>query len=197
MEVVVGSDGVARCEWASSADIMAPYHDTEWGFPVADDRHLFEKLCLESFQSGLAWITILRKRDAFRQVFYDFDPMQVAAMDEADILRLLDDSRIVRHRRKIESAINNAKRTLELQEEQSLASFVWQFEPSEPPGLATETKESRALAKELKTRGFTWVGPTNIHAFMQSMGLVNDHLVGCEYHEAATVARAAFEVPLV
>jgi DNA-3-methyladenine glycosylase I len=196
MDVIPGPDGLARCSWAGSAPEYVSYHDDEWGWPVGDDRRLFEKLCLESFQSGLAWITILRKRPAFREVFHDFDIQKVAAMTPAHVERLLADPRIVRHRGKIESAINNAARTLQLQDEVgSLAAFVWAFEPAQPSPMAAQTPESEALSKALKSRGFTWTGPTTAYAFMQAMGLVNDHLRQCHVWEKVEVARADFPRP--
>jgi DNA-3-methyladenine glycosylase I len=201
-----GEDGVVRCFWADSAPEYRAYHDTEWGFPVADDRRLFEKLCLEGFQSGLSWLTILRKRENFRRAFADFDFEQVARFGEKDVARLLADASIVRHRGKIEATINNAQRAVELVEEEgSFAGFVWRFEPdpaSRPKRLTWEallemgqTAESRALAKELKRRGWRFVGPTTVYAFMQAMGLVNDHLDGCDAREPADEARAAFTSP--
>ena len=204
--VVRGDDGVARCFWGSSAPEYVSYHDTEWGFPVADDRRLFEKLCLEGFQSGLSWLTILRKREGFRRAFADFDFGRVANFGEKDVERLLADASIVRHRGKIEATVNNAQRALELVEaEGSLAAFVWRFEPepsSRPKRLTWEallkmgeTPESRALAKELKRRGWRFVGPTTVYAFMQAMGLVNDHLHGCDAREPVQQARAAFTSP--
>jgi DNA-3-methyladenine glycosylase I len=196
MDVIIGSDGLARCSWAGSAPEYVSYHDDEWGWPVGDDQRLFEKLCLESFQSGLAWITILRKRPAFRAVFHDFDINRVAAMTSADVELLLTDPGIVRHRGKIESAINNAARTLELQEEAgSLATFVWGFEPPQASPMSAQTPESVALSKALKSRGFTWTGPTTAYAFMQAMGLVNDHLRGCHTWEPVEEARAVFRRP--
>lgn len=195
MNVIPGPDGVLRCSWGVSTADYVPYHDLEWGYPVGDDRTLFEKLCLESFQSGLAWLTILRKRDAFRSAFHNFEPDQVAAMTPADVERLLGDAGIVRHRRKIESAINNAKCTLALQESQSLAGFVWAFEPPNSSPLAAQTPESEALAEALKGQGFTWLGPTTVYAFMQAMGLVNDHLKGCAFREKAAAGRADFRRP--
>lgn len=195
MKVRPGPDGVLRCEWANGAPEYPPYHDQEWGWPVTNDRRLYEKLCLESFQSGLAWITVLRKREAFRRAFHQFEPAAVAAMGPDDVTRLLDDESIIRHRGKIESAINNAHRLLDLQATQSLASLVWSYEPAEPPPLAAQTPESAALAKDLKQRGFTWLGPTTVHAFMQAMGLVNDHLEGCHTKELCSEARARLTVP--
>lgn len=195
MEVVAGPDGVPRCAWGVSTEDYLPYHDVEWGYPVADDRTLFEKLCLESFQSGLAWITVLRKRDSFRRAFHNFEPRAVAAMTSDDVERLLVDPSIIRNRAKIESAINNGRRTVTLQESQSLAAFVWEYEPSTPERLASRSPESEALSKALKQLGFTWLGPTTVHAFMQAMGLINDHLDGCAFKEKADAARVKFQRP--
>jgi DNA-3-methyladenine glycosylase I len=200
--IVVGEDGVARCWWADSAPEYRAYHDSEWGFPVADDRRLFEKLSLEGFQAGLSWLTILRKRDAFRRAFAGFDFARVASFGESDVARLLDDAGIVRHRGKIEAVINNAQRAVELVvEEGSLARFVWSFEPEgngpdlKQAGLLSITAESGALARELKRRGWRFVGPTTVYAFMQAMGLVNDHLTGCQVRGPAQAAREAFTRP--
>jgi DNA-3-methyladenine glycosylase I len=201
-----GDDGATRCFWGDSAPEYRAYHDTEWGFPVADDHRLFEKLCLEGFQSGLSWLTILRKREGFRRAFAGFDFEQVAQFGEKDVEGLLGDASIVRHRGKIEATINNAQRAVELvDEEGSLAAFVWRFEPDPAtrPKRPTweallemaQTPESRALAKELKRRGWRFVGPTTVYAFMQAMGLVNDHLHGCDARKRAVDARAAFTVP--
>jgi DNA-3-methyladenine glycosylase I len=197
---VNGPDGRPRCVWGTKAPEYVPYHDREWGFPVRDDTRLFEKLCLEGFQSGLSWLTILRKRDNFRAAFAGFDPAKVARFGARDIKRLLGDAGIVRHRGKIESTINNAKRALALIDEAgSIADFVWRFEPpkSERPKQLTwaalqampTTPTSKALAKELKRRGWTFVGPTTVYAFMQAMGLVNDHIDGCVIRPAAEKAR--------
>jgi DNA-3-methyladenine glycosylase I len=202
--IVVGDDGVARCWWASSAPEYRAYHDLEWGFPVADDVPLFEKLSLEGFQAGLSWLTILRKREAFRRAFAGFRFERIARFGEGDVARLLGDAEIVRHRGKIEAVINNARRAVELvAEEGSLAHFVWRFEP--PPrktdldraGLAelALTPESTALAKDLKRRGWRFVGPTTVYAFMQAMGLVNDHLDGCAIGSEVERARARFKPP--
>jgi DNA-3-methyladenine glycosylase I len=204
--VVRGEDGVARCFWGASPPEYVAYHDTEWGFPVAHDRRLFEKLCLEGFQSGLSWLTILRKREGFRKAFAGFDFERVASFGAKDVKRLLGDASIVRHRGKIEATINNAQRAVELVEaEGSLAAFVWQFEPdpaSRPKRMTWEallelaqTPESRALAKELKRRGWRFVGPTTVYAFMQAMGLVNDHLDGCDARASVEAARAEFTSP--
>jgi DNA-3-methyladenine glycosylase I len=197
VEVVRGEDGVARCAWGDSAPDYRPYHDEEWGRPVTDDVRLFEKLCLEGFQSGLSWLTILRKREAFRAAFADFDFHRVATFGEGDVERLLGDAGIIRHRGKIEATINNAGRAVEMVEaEGSIAAFVWAYEPGTTrAGLETETAESRALAKELKRRGWRFVGPTTVYAFMQAMGLVNDHLEGCDAREPALRARAALQLP--
>jgi DNA-3-methyladenine glycosylase I len=199
-----GDDGVARCWWGASSPEYRDYHDTEWGYPVADDIRLFEKLSLEGFQSGLSWLTILRKREAFRRAFAGFDFEKVASFRERDVERLLGDASIVRHRGKIEAVINNAQRACVLVEQEgSLASFVWRFEPAPHPrplDLAgakalAQTDDSRALARELKRRGWRFVGPTTVYAFMQAMGLVNDHLAGCDLHEVVERARAGFVRP--
>jgi DNA-3-methyladenine glycosylase I len=204
--VVVGEDGVARCWWGARDPAYVPYHDREWGLPVADDRRLFEKICLEGFQAGLSWLTILRKRENFRRAFAGFDMAKVARFDGRRVARLLADPGIVRHRGKIESAIHNARRALELVDEAgSLAAFVWRFEPapaSRPRRMTraalvrlTETAESRALSRELRRRGFRFVGPTTLYAFMQSVGIVNDHLEGCAARPRAASARARFTPP--
>jgi len=202
--VIVGEDGVARCWWAGSAPEYRAYHDTEWGFPVSDDVRLFEKLSLEGFQAGLSWLTILRKREAFRAAFDGFAFERVARFGEDDVTRLLGNAGIVRHRGKIEAVINNAQRAVELvATEGSLAHYVWSFEPAardgalDRTGLAdlAATDESRALARDLKRRGWRFVGPTTVYAFMQSMGLVNDHLDGCAVHPRSDQARARFKRP--
>ncbi len=191
----------ARCPWADGAPEMGPYHDTEWGFPVHDDRRLFEKLCLEGFQSGLSWITILRKREGFRAAFAGFDPAVVSGFGEADIERLLGDAGIVRHRGKIEATINNAGRYADIVDEfGSLDQYVWRFEPppeSRPDVITWEwmaahptSAESVALSKDLKRRGWRFVGPTTVYAFMQAMGLVNDHLSTCPSRDEARQARS-------
>jgi len=190
-----GRDGGAaaqRCWWAGDIPVYVEYHDKEWGRPVADDRRLFEKLCLEGFQAGLSWITILRKREAFRACFADFDFDRVAQFKPSDVERLLSNAGIVRHRGKIESVINNARRTREIVDEfGSLAAYVWEFEPavSARPEVVTRdvlaaktaSPASIALSRDLKRRGYTFVGPTTVYAFMQAMGLVNDHLHGCAF----------------
>ena len=200
--IVRGADGVARCWWAVSTDAYCAYHDEEWGRPTRDDRWIFEKLCLEGFQSGLSWRTILDKRENFRAAFANFEFEKVARFNRRSVDRLLGDAGIVRHRGKIESTINNAKRARELQGEfGSLAAFVWQFEPparSRPKTMTrsaltklSKTPESAALSKELKRRGWSFVGPTTVYAFMQAAGIVNDHITGCAAREPCTAARGA------
>jgi DNA-3-methyladenine glycosylase I len=196
MEVAIGEDGVARCSWGAAAPDYIPYHDTEWGFGTSDDHLLFEKLCLEGFQSGLSWLTILRKRDNFRSVFAGFDPAVVARFDGSDVDRLLEDTGIVRHRGKIASVINNASRALEIIGEiGSLAGYFWLHAAGpglDPPRhVPSVTATSTLLAKDLKRRGFSFVGPTTVYAFMQAMGLVNDHLEGCSVREQCEQARLA------
>jgi DNA-3-methyladenine glycosylase I len=205
--LVENEDGVSRCWWGGGDDPQyRAYHDDEWGMPVSDDVRLFEKLTLEGFQAGLSWLTILRKRDAFRRAFSGFDFARVARYDARDVDRLLGDASIVRHRGKIESAINNARRAEELVEEAgSLAAFVWRYEPPEDSrprrmtrdalSALAHTPESGALAKELKRRGWTFVGPTTVYAFMQAMGLVDDHLEGCDARLRVEASRAAFTRP--
>jgi DNA-3-methyladenine glycosylase I len=195
MDVVLAEDGVARCGWAATTPDYFAYHDSEWGFGATDERRLFEKLCLEGFQSGLSWITILRKRENFRAAFDGFDVAKVAGYGEADIERLLSDAGIVRHGGKIRSAVNNARRTLELYEQfGSLAEFFWRFadlSDTPPVELPAVTETSTAISKELKRLGFTFVGPTTMYAHMQAMGLVNDHLAGCPARPEAQRARVA------
>ena len=204
--LAVGEDGRARCWWGASTPAYAHYHDTEWGRPVADDHRLFEKICLEGFQAGLSWLTILRKRENFRRAFRAFDFAKVARFGGRDVTRLLRDAGIVRHRGKIESTINNARRALTLRDEfGSLARYFWQFEPApadRPRKLThavltkmTTTPVSVALSKDLKRRGWTFVGPTTVYAFMQAMGLVNDHLEGCVVRKDAETARRRFRRP--
>lgn len=218
--LAVGEDGVARCAWCAASPDYRAYHDTEWGFPVADERRLFEKLALEGFQAGLSWLTILRKRENFRRAFAGFDPERVARFGEADTERLLADAGIVRHRGKIDAVVNNARRVLELRDAGiSLGALVWRYAPDpgppgppespRPPGPArpagptraelaarTTTPQATALAAELRRRGWRFVGPTTVYAFMQSMGLVNDHLAGCGIRPAAEAAREQFTRPL-
>ena len=199
-------DGLHRCSWCGDIPEYIHYHDTEWGMPVANDQRLFEKIVLEGFQSGLSWITILRKREAFRKAFAGFDIDKVARFTQADVERLVLDAGIVRHRGKIVSAINNAKQARELIDTQgSLAQFVYKFRPDKKarpekitPDVAmtlTQTPESQALSKELKGLGFSFVGPTTMYAFMQSMGVVNDHLEGCESRAKVEAALQGFTVP--
>ncbi|UXH78887.1 DNA-3-methyladenine glycosylase I [Roseateles amylovorans] len=193
-------DGQWRCRWCETPgfDAYRHYHDQEWGYPVDDDRRLFEKLCLEGFQSGLSWRTILAKREAFRAAFSHFDIERVARFDEADIERLLADAGIVRHRGKIEAAIHNAGRALALQQEAgSLAAFFWRHEETglPPHEVRGASDGSRTLSKALKQRGWKFVGPTTVYAFMQAMGLVNDHAPGCIGRNAVDRARARFRLP--
>ncbi|BFM08597.1 DNA-3-methyladenine glycosylase I [Halioxenophilus aromaticivorans] len=195
---VTGPDGQPRCGWCGIAEEFFGYHDTEWGFPVDDDTRLFEKLCLESFQSGLSWRTILNKRDNFRVAFKHFEISKVAKFIDKDVARLLDDPGIVRHRGKIEAVINNAKRAIELQKEAgSLAHYFWQFEPEElaQPEMVSSSAVSEKISKDLKKRGWKFVGPTTVYSFMQAMGLVNDHLPECSIRGAVDSARRAFTRP--
>ena len=205
--LVLHADGTARCWWAGTDPLYLRYHDEEWGRPVIDDNRLFEKICLEGFQAGLSWLTILRKRAAFRRAFAGFDVSRVARFGSRHVNRLLADSSIVRHRGKIESAINNAKCAERLMREHgSLAAYIWQWEPvakSRPRRITKNTlmglgvtPESIALSKDLKRRGWTFVGPTTVYAFMQAMGLVNDHLEGCSSRPAAEAARRRVKRPL-
>ena len=206
-DTIRGFDGVARCFWASTP-AYETYHDEEWGRPTQDDRWLFEKLCLEGFQSGLSWLTILNKRENFRDAFANFELEKVARFNSRSVERLLGNAGIVRHRGKIESTINNAKRALELREEfGSLAAFAWQYEPvaaSRPKtvtrkALASLAKisESMAFSKELKRRGWSFVGPTTAYAFMQASGIVNDHMATCASRSDCALARKTFKVPKV
>jgi DNA-3-methyladenine glycosylase I len=200
--VVVGEDGIRRCAWGASTPEYQAYHDDEWGRPVGDDNRVFEKLCLEGFQSGLSWLTILRKRDGFRNAFASFDPTVVATFDEADVHRLLADTGIVRHRGKIAATIANAQASVRLRDQHvSLAALVWEHEPSErrPPGsgghLPASTPESAALSADLRRRGFRFVGPTTVYAAMQSLGVVNDHLDECDFRAVAQSERDRLSVP--
>ena len=205
--LTTGADGRARCFWAGPSELYERYHDDEWGRPVTDDTRLFEKACLEGFQSGLSWLTILRKRDNFRAAFAGFDIDRVAAFDEGDVERLLGDAGIVRHRGKIEAAIDNARRAREVRDEfGSLAAFVWAHEP--PPGerpdeptlewqsANTLTPASTRLSKALRERGWKFVGPTTMHALMQAMGVVNDHVPGCCARDACEGERIALVRPV-
>ena len=196
---ITGTDGKARCAWSASAPDFLSYHDTEWGFPVSDDRRLFEKLSLEGFQSGLSWRTILAKRENFRAAFRGFDFDKVARFTERDVERLLQDAGIVRHRGKIEAVINNAQRAREMvKQEGSLAAFIWCYEANGPTPAAkavSTSAESVALSKELKKRGWKFVGPTTVYAFMQAMGLVNDHAEACVIRARVEEARKKFRRP--
>jgi DNA-3-methyladenine glycosylase I len=199
-EHFVGPDGHARCRWCGGAPEFLGYHDQEWGFPVADDQRLFEKICLEGFQSGLSWRTILNKRDAFRAAFAGFDFHQVARFTERDVERLLGDAGIVRHRGKIEAAIHNAARAIEMVEQEgSLAAYFWRHEPDAGevgvPQTASTSATSVALSKDLKKRGWKFVGPTTVFAFMQAMGLINDHTEGCVTRAKVDQARKRFKRP--
>jgi DNA-3-methyladenine glycosylase I len=199
--IVVGTDGIPRCWWPGSDPVYLDYHDREWGRPVADDTRLFEKICLEGFQSGLAWITILRKREGFRRAFAGFDPDLVARFTEADVERLVADAGIVRHRGKILSVINNARRMAAIRDEfGSLGALVWSFEADAPvlrsrADARATSPESEALSKALRKRGWSFVGPTTMYAFLQSVGVVNDHLEGCAFRAACLADRAVFVPP--
>jgi DNA-3-methyladenine glycosylase I len=197
-ETVPGPDGRPRCRWCDAAPEFFAYHDGEWGLPVVDDIRLFEKLCLESFQSGLSWRTILAKRENFRAAFAGFDFRLMAQFDEVDVTRLLADAGIVRHRGKIEAVINNARRASELADsEGSLAAFFWQFEEVDnaPPQSRSTSPASERLSKELRKRGWKFVGPATVYAFMQAMGLVNDHAEGCAMRAKAEQARRELRRP--
>jgi DNA-3-methyladenine glycosylase I len=205
-EWVQVDEGTSRCWWPGEAADYRAYHDNEWGRPSVDDRELFEKICLEGFQSGLSWLTILRKRENFRLAFANFEFAEVAQFGPTDVERLLDDAGIVRHRRKIESTINNAARALELVGEAgSLASFFWSFEPNpnetvevgDGAQIPSTTPASTRLAKELKARGWSFVGPTTAYAFMQAMGLVNDHVEACDWRSLCHDLRANTVIPSV
>ncbi len=197
---------VARCTWCQATPVYRNYHDSEWGFPVADDRRLFEKICLEGFQSGLSWLTILNKREGFRAGFANFEVEKMARFGDADVARLVADAGIVRHRGKIVSAINNAQKAIALRDEfGSLAAYFWRHEPDpatrpkritrEALRAITTSSESVAISKDLKKRGWSFVGPTTVYAFMQAMGLVNDHYEGCATRAKALAARKAFKPP--
>jgi DNA-3-methyladenine glycosylase I len=193
MQTITGADGRIRCSWPGDLPDYVAYHDDEWGQPVHDDRRLFEKLCLEGFQSGLSWLTILRKRENFREAFADFDPEMVADYGEPEVDRLLGNAGIIRHRGKIEATINNAGRALDLIDEcGSLDTYLWSWQPTEREpdskdpsrGYPAQTATSTALSKDLKKRGWKFVGPTTVYAFMQAMGLVDDHAEACEWRRA-------------
>jgi DNA-3-methyladenine glycosylase I len=200
--VVKGDDGRARCPWAVTTPEYQAYHDGEWGRPTADEDRVYELLCLEGFQAGLSWLTILRKRPAFRQAFASFDPAAVARFGERDIDRLLGDAGIVRHRGKIVAAITNARATLELRQQgRSLAEVVWAHEPrprrpaATVDGLEPATPASKALSSELRRNGFAFVGPTTVYSAMQGLGVVNDHLTGCAFRHIVDQERARFSRP--
>jgi DNA-3-methyladenine glycosylase I len=193
-KILNDANGFARCWWCGTAPDYVAYHDHEWGFPVTDDRRLFEKICLEGFQSGLSWLTILRKRENFRSAFAGFDYEKVARFNTRSVQRLLGDAGIVRHRGKIESTINNARRACDLADETGgLSAYFWRFEIARPANapvrIVPSTAESAALSKDLKKRGWTFVGPTTAYAFMQAMGLTNDHLHGCRIRPLVSKAR--------
>lgn len=204
-DVVTGAGGVRRCWWCAGDALYESYHDDEWGRPVADDRRLFEKISLEAFQSGLSWLTILRKRESFRAAFRLFDFEEVAGFGDRDVRRLMGDAGIVRNEAKIQATIRNARRCVELVEERgSLATYVWSFEPAEPrgrepdrtaPTAATASPEAVALSRDLKRRGWSFVGPVTSYSFMQATGLVNDHAGGCSLREPVEAERAAFARP--
>lgn len=202
--VIVGDDGVARCPWGASTPEYRSYHDDEWGRPVADDKLVLELLCLEGFQSGLSWLTVLRKRPGFRKAFRSFDPDVVARFGDSDVERLLGDAAIIRHRGKIAASIANARATVALHDEgKTLAGLVWKFEPERDgtkvpqtmAQLASTTPESDALSLELRRHGFKFVGPTTVYSAMQSLGIVNDHMGGCELRKVAESERASFRLP--
>ena len=204
--LIKGDDGISRCWWHGGLPDYVEYHDLEWGHPVDDDQKLFEKICLEGFQAGLSWLTILRKRENFRKAFKDFDFVKVARFGEKQVAKLLEDAGIVRHRGKINSTINNAKRAIDMAAEfGSLGKYFWQFEPEakdRPKKFTyaaltafTTTAESTALSKDLKKRGWSFVGPTTAYAFMQAMGMVNDHLAGCHCREKVEQKRKKFKRP--
>jgi DNA-3-methyladenine glycosylase I len=197
---IVGPDGKSRCRWCGAAPEFLAYHDTEWGFPVDDDRRLFEKLSLESFQSGLSWRTILAKRENFRAAFHDFDFDRIARFTERDVVRLLKDEGIVRHRGKIEAVINNSRRARELiKREGSLAAYIWRCEPDSKqlaePQTVSISADAIALSKNLKKLGWKFIGPTTVYAFMQAMGLINDHVADCVVRTKVERARKSFRSP--
>jgi DNA-3-methyladenine glycosylase I len=197
---ILGPDGKSRCRWCAAAPEFLDYHDTEWGFPVSDDHRLFEKLSLEGFQSGLSWRTILAKRENFRAAFHDFDFDRIARFAQRDVDRLLKDAGIVRHRGKIEAVISNARQAQELvKQEGSLAAFIWRYEPDVKqlagPQTASTSGEAIALSKMLKKQGWKFVGPTTVYAFMQAMGLINDHVEDCVIRAKVERARRTFRPP--
>lgn len=197
---ISGPDGKPRCRWCAAAPEFLDYHDTEWGFPVDDDFRLFEKLSLEGFQSGLSWRTILAKRENFREAFHGFDYNKIAKFTAKDVDRLLQNAGIVRHRGKIEAVVNNAQRAVELvKQEGSLAAYIWQYEPNyehvSAPQTASTSEESIALSKALRKQGWKFVGPTTVYAFMQAMGLINDHVEGCMVRSKVENSRKKFRMP--
>ena len=199
---IKGTDGTRRCWWCGTDPLYVRYHDDEWGVPIDQDQRLFEKICLEGFQAGLSWLTILKKRQAFRDRFGDFNVHKVARFRAKQVDKLLTDAAIIRHRGKIESTINNAQKAIELAGEYgSLASFFWRFEPDKRPiirrrgQIVATTPESTAMSKELKKRGWSFVGPTTCYAFMQSMGMVNDHLRSCDRWQTIDALRSSFQRP--
>lgn len=201
-ELFIGPDKKSRCRWCGAAPEFLHYHDNEWGFPVTDDIRLFEKICLEGFQSGLSWRTILAKRENFRAAFHGFDFNRIARYADGDVERLLADEGIVRHRGKIEAVINNARCAKVLvQQEGSLAAYIWRFEPAKntlaAPQTASTSAASEALSKALKKQGWKFVGPTTVYAFMQAMGLINDHVEGCVIRSKAEKARKALKRPVM
>jgi DNA-3-methyladenine glycosylase I len=204
--VTAGDDGIFRCWWCGTDPLYRSYHDSEWGRPVGDDRRLFEKVCLEGFQSGLSWLTILRKRENFRKAFKSFDPESVARFNSRSVDRLLGDSGIVRNRAKIEATINNARRCLDLIDERgSLAAYIWSFEPPKtvrPRRLDWETlvqmgtgEEAKAMSNDLKRRGWAFVGPTTLYSVMESVGLANDHMSACDVRSEVERERSSFRRP--
>ena len=197
--LIEDDQGIVRCWWAGADPLYVGYHDKEWGFPVTDDVRLFEKLSLEGFQAGLSWLTILRKRENFRAAFAGFDFEKVAGFGGIDVERLLADAGIIRHRGKIEATINNAHRAIELVDKfGSLAAYVWKYAPDRPEApidIPSITPESTAMSKDLKKRGWKFVGPTTVYAFMQAMGLVNDHLAGCVVRTEAEQACREMQRP--
>lgn len=199
-EIITGPDGKSRCPWCAAAPEFLAYHDSEWGFPVSDDQRLFEKLCLEGFQSGLSWRTILAKRENFRSAFQHFDFDKIARFTQRDVTRLLTDAGIVRHRGKIEAVINNAQQAQKLvTQEGSLAAFIWRYEPDKKqlaaPQTAATSEQSIALSKALKKLGWKFVGPTTVYAFMQAIGLINDHTHDCVIRAKVERARKSFKRP--
>lgn len=199
-KTIPGPDGKPRCGWCAQTDDFFPYHDTEWGYPVDDDIRLFEKICLEGFQSGLSWRTILAKRENFRKAFKGFDFRRVAKFTEKDVERLLQDEGIIRHRGKIEATINNAQRAIEMvKQEGSIAAYFWAHEPDPAdlgaPQSVSTSAVSDAVSKDLKKRGWKFVGPTTVYSFMQAMGLINDHVEGCVIRAKVDSARRKFKRP--